>query len=95
MQTWKTLRDGRLKSHGVHPATLDIARMHSLALAGKTGGGHRAAKHARETCRSFTGQRLGPTLEWRQPQARETMTVEGFSALAWGIQSTRRFGASP
>lgn len=30
---WNVLRDGRLKSHGVHHAMLGIARMRNLALA--------------------------------------------------------------
>ncbi|MGW8765161.1 transposase [Streptomyces sp. NPDC055815] len=34
MKTWKILRDCRLKRDGVHHATLGIARMHNLALAG-------------------------------------------------------------
>lgn len=34
MKNWKTLRDCRLKSDGVHHAMLGIARMHNLALAG-------------------------------------------------------------
>lgn len=31
--------------------------------------------------------------EWHQCEARETITAEGFNALAWGIQSTQRLGA--
>ncbi|GHE45527.1 hypothetical protein GCM10017778_31560 [Streptomyces vinaceus] len=34
MNTWKILRDCRLKGDGVHHAMLGIARMHNLALAG-------------------------------------------------------------
>lgn len=34
METWKTLRDCRLKGDGVHHAMLGIARMHNLALTG-------------------------------------------------------------
>jgi hypothetical protein len=34
MKTWKTPRDCRLKGDGVHHATLGIARMHNLVLAG-------------------------------------------------------------
>ena len=34
MQTWRILRDCRLRGDGVHHAMLGIARMHNLALAG-------------------------------------------------------------
>ncbi|GGX81164.1 hypothetical protein GCM10010358_39350 [Streptomyces minutiscleroticus] len=34
MKAWKILRDCRQKGDGVHPATLGIARLHNLALAG-------------------------------------------------------------
>ncbi|MFF4576566.1 transposase [Streptomyces sp. NPDC001410] len=34
MKGWKILRDCRLKGDGVHHATLGIARLHNLALAG-------------------------------------------------------------
>lgn len=34
MESWKILRDCRLKGDGVHHAILGIARLHNLALAG-------------------------------------------------------------
>lgn len=33
-QTWKILRDSRLKGEGIHTAMLGIVRLHNLALTG-------------------------------------------------------------
>jgi hypothetical protein len=35
LKNWKILRDCRLKGNGVHQATLDIARLHNLALTSR------------------------------------------------------------
>lgn len=55
MNTWKILRDCRLKGDGVHHAMLGIARMHNLTLAGQTSGPH----HDRPCPRRFKDQLRG------------------------------------
>lgn len=43
MKAWKILRDCRLKVDGVHYAVLGIARLHNLALRGRSTGSPKSA----------------------------------------------------
>lgn len=65
METWKILRDCRLKGEGVHHAVLGVARLHNLTLAGQmrvsTDDGRVPAVR-----RSLTGQPLGTPQDRRQ-----------------------------